>query len=415
MIPPRAPAPYSSARPSSALPMPVDWSVRPHDEQRQAPDTLAQQAQRGAREAAAVVLGDPAAAGIGGQDAPQAHVSRGRIGPRRRRHVQPPLEILERRPRDLVGRADVLVSHRAHAWHRRHDRSRAARLRRDYSSELASALLSLSGGVGTGVTVAIAVGDRLGLGLGPARPRLAGPAPAGRGRRPRRRHRPRELLDLGRAQLRLALGALRGALLGRPARARGARSTAVAGSVGRPAWGRPRARPRGSDRRSQPRRPSERCSLRRFLAPGSASDGSCSTPSTAAGALAPCAGPSGLPDRAAALGAAAALPGGRAASGRLVVCGDRLDPDGAATGDRGDREHLGGHRAAAREQRAAGRRARGAAGRRAARRRRRAGSQRARHHAVLERERRHDRQRQREHLALVLQRRRGTRGSRRRP
>jgi hypothetical protein len=99
--------------------------VGPHDQQREAPQPVAQHRQPGAAQAARI-LGDPAARGIRGEDPPQPRVGRRGIArPRRRRRglVHPPPEVLERRDRELVDAVDVVVSHRAELGHRGHDRA----------------------------------------------------------------------------------------------------------------------------------------------------------------------------------------------------------------------------------------------------------------------------------------------------
>ena len=106
MIPPRAPLPCASEARSSAPPAPEDWRVGPDDEQRQAPDALSHQRERGAERAVVVVHRDPGAARVraagGGGSARAGRWCR----PARRRLVAaPPREVAEGGEHDLVGGA----------------------------------------------------------------------------------------------------------------------------------------------------------------------------------------------------------------------------------------------------------------------------------------------------------------------
>jgi hypothetical protein len=96
--------------------------VGPHGEQREAPQVLAEDRQRDAGEPVSV-LGDPAPARVGGEDAAQALVGGGREARRRRRLVQAPLELRERGDEHLVDARDVVLGHRAQNRHGVHDRA----------------------------------------------------------------------------------------------------------------------------------------------------------------------------------------------------------------------------------------------------------------------------------------------------
>lgn len=123
MIAPWAPAPYFERSRQQHPADPGRLPVRAHDEQREPPQPFAQQHDRDARETVGV-LGDPGAAGVGGERAAQAHVNPGPVGRRRGRLMQPPSEILEGRCGQLSDGGHVRIGHRAQFGHRGHDRTR---------------------------------------------------------------------------------------------------------------------------------------------------------------------------------------------------------------------------------------------------------------------------------------------------
>ena len=235
MIPPRAPAPYSSARASSALPMPVDWrsgrttsSERPQRPSRSSA-SAAPVSPRGVlrrpssrpgrwRGCGAGARGRPPGRAVGA--AARAAAARDRRTPRSRAH----------------GRRDVLVAHRAQIRHRSHDRPAPAP---------AGSLLAAVG-VAAGVAVAVAVGgvredgrnrrDRRDRRSRPAGPGSATGATAGfgafsrsLGAGARRRRGLVGLLDPGSRSFASRSAARRLRLLSGTARRRGARARARSG------------------------------------------------------------------------------------------------------------------------------------------------------------------------------------------